>query len=122
MAQFGFATVTPTSQTPVHGPGLCFIEQSAVFIAIDYFDSTRFPYLPVAVQYRVDDLTSGNNIVPWTTIGPQVANLVTVTSPQNALVSLTRCQECHQVLFAITDDEGINYARAVYELIRVPGI
>jgi hypothetical protein len=122
MAQFGYANVSAESQTPVHGPGYCFIEQTAVFIDAAYFDSTRLPYLPSAVQYRIDDLTSGDNILPWTALKANYSTPITVTSEQNALISLTRMHECHQVLIAITDDEGTNYARVVFDLLRVPGL
>lgn len=122
MAQFGYANVSTESQTPVAGPGLCFIEQGAVFIKAEYFDLTRFPYLPAAIQYRIDDLTSGDNILPWTSIPADFSTPITVTSEQNTLISSTRCHECHQVLIAIADDEGINYARVVYDLIRVVGL
>jgi hypothetical protein len=122
MAQFGYANVSTESQTTVSGPGLCFIEQTAIFITAAYFDSTRAPYLPSAIQYRIDDLTSGENILGWTSIQAAYSTPITVISEQNTLISLTRLHECHQVLIAITDDEGTNYARVVFDLIRVPGI
>jgi hypothetical protein len=122
MAQFGYANVSTESQTQVHGPGLCFIEQTAIFITAAYFDSTREPFLPTALQYRIDDLTSGENILPWTALGAEVSSQITVISEQNVFVSLTRLHECHQVLIEISDEEGANYARVVYDLIRVVGL
>jgi hypothetical protein len=123
MAQFSYAAVTVASQKPANGAKTCVIEQSACFVTAAYFDLSRAPLVPVTVRYRMDDLASGENIVPWTSLTPAVSNQLTITSAQNTMVSLTRNSECRQVLLEITDaNADVAYARVVYDVLRVVGI
>jgi hypothetical protein len=119
---FGWATVTAVSQNGLPVARACYLEQSACRVTATYYDSTGTPFVPNAVSYRVDDVTSGANIVPWTTLTPDLTNTVTITSTQNAMISTSRASEAHQVLFQITDGTGnVSYADVEFDLIRVPG-
>src|SRR6185312_124103 len=131
MAQeYGSSTISAQSQTPeglVAGANPAqpaFLEYSACFVNASFVDSTSAPMAPRYLQYRIDDVTSGNQILPWTSLNPAASLQIAITSAQNALISGTRSHETHQVLLKITDASGNGpfYARCVYDLISVPGV
>ena len=108
------------AQARVQGARSTFLEGSACFVNASYYDINDLGFTPAAVQYRIDDLLSETNILPWTAIAPAAMNQVTVTSAQNQMVSLTRDSEEHQVLFQVTDGYGdVNYGRVIFNLVRV---
>lgn len=120
--RYGWGILTVLSQT-VQGARSAFIEESACEVTSSFFDTTGSPYVPVGVRYRVDDELSGASIVPWTVLTPETSDLVNVTSSQNAMISLSRAHEAHQVLIEITDDFGsVSYARAEFDVYRVTGL
>lgn len=121
--RFGWADVNALSPNGLPVARACYIEESASFVTAAYFDANGIPFVPSAVQYRVDDVTTGANIVPWTNVSPSNINTVTITSEQNAMISQTRSSEAHQVLFKIADGFGnVSYADVAYDLIRVAGL
>lgn len=120
---FGHCTVDALSQNglPVARP--CYIEESACFVVASYFDNTSTAFVPNAVQYRIDDVVSGANILEWTSIVPGITNEVVVTSAQNAMINNSRSSESHQVLFQVTDGFGnVTYADVSFDVIRVAGL
>lgn len=120
---YGYAQITALSQNGLPVARACYIEGSSCVVTAAYFDRLGEPFVPNAVQYRVDDVTSGFNILPWTQVGPGLVNVITITSAQNAMISLTRASEAHQVLFQITDGTGnVYYADVQFDLIRVAGL
>jgi hypothetical protein len=123
LSQFGHANVLALSQSGYQAARSVYLELSACQVSIAYFDLNGNAFTPNAVSYRVDDVVSNFNIVPWTALAtPGDTNQVTVTSAQNALISYTRWHEAHQVLFQITDGVGdTNYARVLFDLLRAPG-
>src|SRR6185437_6826685 len=131
MAQeYGSATISAQSQTPeglVAGANPAqpaFLEYSACFVNASFVDSTNAPLAPHLLQYRIDDITSGEQILPWTSLTPASSLQIAITSAQNALISGTRSHETHQVLLAIMDPSGNGpfYARCLYDLISIPGV
>jgi hypothetical protein len=121
-AVFGWATVVALSQTGVQGAETAYPAGTFCFVVGSWYDMMGAPFVPSAVQYRVDDVLSGTNIVPWTPLTPSTSNQVTITSAQNAMISMTRPSEQHQVLFQITDFYGnTSYADVVYSIVRTPG-
>lgn len=131
MAQtFGYAVIEAESQTPegvVSGANPAqpaFLEGSACLVNANFFDTTGAPLVPNALQYRIDDIATGDQILGWTTVMSGSSVSVLVTSAQNALISTSRNHETHQVLFAITDPSGNGpfYARCLFDLLSVPGV
>lgn len=117
---FGRCALQVVSQSGYQGVESSFLELSACFVTAAYFDTNGNPWQPAAVSYRVDDVLSGKNIVPFTAIQPGTTNQVTITSAQNSLISLTRCWEVHEVTFQITDANGNESLAAVwFDLVRV---
>ncbi len=114
--------ISALSQAGVEGARSRFLTGSACFVSISYYDINNEPFIPNSVQYRVDDLVSQTNIVPWTTIAPGLSNLVTVTSAQNEMISASRQSEAHQMLFQIVDGSGDQcYARVIWDVVRALG-
>lgn len=117
--QFGWAEIVPLSQTATQGANSVYLAGSACFVTAAYFSSTGSPFIPTAVEYRVDDETSGENIVPWTSIAPAGVNQVTISAEENYMVSLSRPWETHVITFQITDGFGnVTLARHKFEVIR----
>jgi hypothetical protein len=107
---FGYANVVVQSQTSLQGSSTTIIEGSACLVNVAYFNQYGEPFVPNAVRYRVDDVTSGQNIVPLMGIGPiGTTSQVVITAGQNSMISLTRPWEQHQVLLQITDGLGQVY-------------
>ncbi len=118
-ALFGYATVVALSQTGVQSTETAYPAGTACLVLGSWYNLMGLPFVPTTLQYRIDDVVSGTNIVPWTSLVPASSNQVTVTAAQNYMVSLTRQSEQHQVLFEITDFYGnVSYADVVYDLVR----
>lgn len=123
--RFGWANIVAMTQAAngIQAAMSTYVENSACIISASYFSMTGQTFTPTAIQYRVDDVLTGSNMVPWTSVSPAPTNQVIITSAQNAIVSYSLSSEQHQVLFQITDGFGdINYARVLYTLMEVPGI
>jgi len=97
-----------------------YLAGSMCYVRANWFDIAGDPWQPAAVQWRMDDITSEQNVVAWTPIPiPQTTNQIVISSVQNAMISYTRNHEVRQVLFQITDFYGnVAYARTLYMLIR----
>lgn len=120
---FGRAVITALSQSGFQGARSTYIEQSACFVTAAYFDINGVPFIPTAVTYEITDELSAAVILPATPITPALVNQVTISSAQNALISLTRLYEVHEVLFSITDGNAdVALARVKFDLLRVVGL
>jgi hypothetical protein len=120
--QFGYAVVTALSPTGLPTAHAVYPELSSCQVTAAYFDTHGIAFQPNAVSYRIDDVATNFNILPWTAIVPASVNEVTITSAENAMISNTRWHEKHQVLFMVTDQfNDVSYARVIFDLIRIPG-
>lgn len=132
MAQeFGSCTILAQSQTPegiVSGANPAqpaFLEFSACLVNASFVDTTGAALVPATLEYRIDDIVSGQQVLTWTPVTPIASSIqIVVTSTQNALVSNSLCHETHQVLLKITDPAGNGpfYARCLFDLLRIPGV
>lgn len=110
-------------------PTEAFLENQTVWATAAWFDQNGNPFIPAAASYRLDYIVGYEQgvldsvqVLAWTALTPATTNTVVITSAQNALVSATGSSELHQVLFQCTDAAGnINYARGLYNLVRVAG-
>jgi hypothetical protein len=119
--EYGWTFVTATAQRGGYQPARStFLAGSMCYVKAQYFDITGDPWQPFAVQWRMDDLTSQQNVIAWQPIIlPQTENQVAISSVQNAMISYTRDFERRQVLFQVTDFYGnVAYARTIYTLVR----
>ena len=119
---FGFASFTVVPFRPVrdsHAPAGMAVSanDAACIVTASLFTSIDAAFEPSALSYRVDDLASGANLVPWTALP---ADSTTQVEVQNTMVSNSRRTEIHQALYQITDARGnVFYARALWEVLRI---
>jgi hypothetical protein len=119
LSRFGSATVIAVSQTAYQAAQSAYVEGSTAYVQATYTNDMGLPFVPQAVWYRIDDLDTNTNILGWTSLVPSFVNEALITSQQNAIVSLTRDFEQHQVLFQIIDGYGdTNFAGTVFDLVR----
>jgi hypothetical protein len=115
---FGWGTVAMSTPNGLPVTQAAYPQNSSCYATLSLFDTTGAPYSGASVlAYRIDDRTGGNDILSWTPI-PVIAtvNKVTITSPQNALVSNTRTWETHQITFQITDSGNVFYVASQFDI------
>ena len=121
--RFGWAEVVALSQSGVQPDEPAYVEGSAVYVQATYFDSTGVPFVPNAVSYRVDDVSSGVNIAPFQSMIPGTTNVFVIPSSENYMVNATRDSEEHEVLLQIIDGFGdASYEFTRFYVIRVAGL
>ena len=119
---FGYAQILALSQTGIQSAESAYPESGACQLQASWFDADRNPYTPLLLNYRLDELESMVELLPWTSLTPSSVNTVTVTSAQNAMVNSARESETHQALFQITgQDNNVSYARATFKITRTVG-
>lgn len=121
-ARFGYAVVTPLSQSGVQAAEQAYVEGSTVYVEVAYFDSTGAPFTPNVVTYNVTDVNSGTSLVSSTQVIPAESEIITIKGAQNYMVSLTRASEQHAIVVAVTDGFGnTGYGQATFDVVRAPG-
>lgn len=120
---YGRADIIVFSPTGLPAVLATFIAGTSSLIEIDYFNALNEPFTPDGVRYRVDDVITSANLLPFTPIAPGMTNTVTLPGSVNVMINNTRSSEEHQILFEITDSFGnVNYTLATFALIRVAGV
>src|ERR1017187_5186715 len=81
-------------------------EGSACVVGASFTNSAGAAFTPTSITYRVDNIDSGANIVPSTSVTPAASVSIKVTGAQNALLStLLACEE-HRLTLTVTDGSG----------------
>lgn len=122
--QFGYADINLLSPTGLPVVLAVYIAGTTFIATITYFNSKGLPFVPLRVQYRIDDVNSGLNLLPYTDIEDvELSNAITIPGADNTMINNTRNSEQHQLLFRITDGlSQISYVRAVFEVVSTTGI
>jgi hypothetical protein len=95
-------------------------EQSACYADVHYYGPDGAAYLPSAVRYKLENITTRDLVKPWTTITPDYFNRVTVSAVENTMRTSIRREETMQVTFEITTALGdVQHKYAQYDLIRI---
>ena len=77
-------------------------EQSACYVNASHYNDLGEPLVPSAVDYRIDDVTNGRAILPWTSLSPSTLQRVLITSAQNAMDTVRiRSREIHRITFRV---------------------
>jgi hypothetical protein len=95
-------------------------ELSACFATCECLDEQKQPFAPAILRYKVDDVSNGINVVPYTTI-PGAASIakVTISSAQNAMNAASELQETRRVTFEVTAPGGnVAYPYQDYDIVR----
>jgi hypothetical protein len=122
-ALFGSAIVVALNQAQ---PVLVAAEQEylaggACQVQCSVFDNAGNPLAPIILRWRMDDLASDTNVIPWTPIaeaGP--VSTVNISATQNAMISFTRDYEERQVMFSIEDSSGAVYQADTRYVLKQP--
>lgn len=113
--------IEAVAQLPFKVAESSFIEQSACLINTTYLSLAGTPFVPASIQYRIDDVTSGANIVPLTSLDLSTGNQVIVTAAQNAMISNSLPFEQHEFSVFVVDGTGQQYvARQRFIIVRTP--
>lgn len=80
---------------------------STLKLLLTSLDFDGEPFIPTTMQYRIDDLESGQGVLQWTTIvAPEAYQEITITPQQNTMLFQYRDSELRQLTVAITDENG----------------
>ena len=118
LLRYSYALVEPLSQTGVHAAEETYQAGSMCYVNTAYYTAPNQLFVPRSISYRVDDVASGYNIVPWTTLPQAAQNTITVTGAENYVIDQARTFEQHQITIAVTDQTGATaYQPAVYTIM-----
>ena len=118
LLRYSYALVEPLSQTGVQAAEESYQAGSMCYVNTAYYTAPNQLFVPRSISYRVDDIASGYNIVPWTTLPQAAQNTITVTGAENYVVDQARTFEQHQITIAVTDQTGATaYQPAVYTIM-----
>ena len=118
LLRYSYAIVQPVSQTGVQAAEESYQAGSMCYVNTAYYTAPNQLFVPRSISYRVDDVASGYNIVPWTTLPQAAQNTITVTGAENYVVDQARTFEQHQITIAVTDQTGATaYQPAVYTIM-----
>ena len=121
--EFGYASINVETQTDVPTTIVTIIEDSSCFVNASFFNPQGEPMLPQNVQYRLDDVKSDTNIIPWTDVDPAGTVRILIPPSANKIIDLAVTSEDKQVLFQITDDfNNVFEADVVYTVKKVSGL
>ncbi len=115
LLRYSYALVVPLSQTGAQAAEESYQAGSMFYVNAAYYSAPGQLFVPRAISYRIDDVVSGFNVLPWTTLPQAAQNTITVTGAENAIIDRARQFEQHQVTVAVTDQTGVTaYQPAVY--------
>ncbi len=81
-------------------------EKSPIRMTMVFTDFDGSPLIPNTVEWRLDDLTNGAEVVAWTALGgPASTMTVTVPGDNNIIDDETHVKEVH--LFGVRVDDGL---------------
>ena len=118
LLRYSYALVEPLSQTGAQAAEESYQAGSMFYVNAGYYSAPGQLFVPRAISYRVDDVASGFNLVPWTTLPQAAQNTITVTGAENYIVDKARTFEQHQITVAVTDQTGVTaYQPSVYTVM-----
>jgi hypothetical protein len=90
-------------------------ENTALTLTISFADDTGAEIIPATAEYRLDDVSSGAEILTWTSITPSTAALdIIITEAQNAILDSTREREKKRLTARFTYGADNKQATAEY--------
>ncbi len=79
-------------------------ERNSIGVTAYFRDSSNAASAPTTVHYRIDDLTTGTNILAWTSVSAAVSVSITVKSAENKIVDQSNKRERRQI--TVSADKG----------------
>lgn len=96
-------------------------EGTGTKLSLTHLDDNDAKFTPIAVSYRIDDLTNDREVLDWTAIPtPASTNTITITQATNQIKSRGLPRELRQVTVNVTDSSGaVAQDIFIYTLITI---
>lgn len=75
-------------------------------LSVSFVDTDGVAGAPATVSYRVDCLTTGQEVVDWTSVAPAASVNITVSTVQNKIINDANRRELKRVLIKSVDSGG----------------
>lgn len=72
-------------------------KSSTSYVTISLKDKAGAAAAPTAITYRIDCLTTGFNVRPWTAVAPAASVEITLTADDNAIVEESNQRERRRI-------------------------
>lgn len=84
-------------------------EGSSLTVEAIPLDEDGAPFTPVSMRYRIDCLTTGREVLGYTSISvPSTSNLIVVTGALNAIINQGNARERRQITVETTSSQVRN--------------
>ncbi len=96
-------------------------ERSSITIAANFRNASDAAEAPTTVHYRIDNLSTGDNIVAWASVSASASVSITVKAGENIIKNEGNRRERYQITVAAdkdTDDETRDVAFWICENIE----
>ena len=98
------------------------LERSSFTTSAEFRDSAHADDAPTTAHYRIDDLTTGQNILDWTALTPAASISITVKSSENRMLSSAHVTERRQITVAADKGtDGETRDTAIWEVENIGG-
>ncbi len=98
-------------------------EKSPLYMTMVFTDELDAPLIPTTVDYRLDDRTNGNEVVPWTSLPSPAATMnFTVPGDKNTIEDETHVKEVQ--IFGVRVDDGLpgeGHSELIYNVLNLQG-
>ena len=96
-------------------------ERSSFPVNANFRDSSDAASAPTTIDYRIDNLSTGDNILDWATVTPASSVTITVKASENIIKNEGNRRERYQITVSAdrgTDDETRDTASWICENIE----
>ena len=98
-------------------------ENSSLTLTASFYDVASALSAPTTARYRIDDESSGREVLGWTSLTVSTQVVIAVTADQNTL--LNRTNKVEQRIITVQADHGLSSAWSddyIYEISRLDGL
>lgn len=96
------------------------MERAETNLTANLLNDSDVPTAPTALQYRIDDAVTGEEILPWTNLTPAAQVTITVTPEQNRI--LNRMNRVEERQLTLRGDNEATLGQIVWQVERVRGL
>ena len=98
-------------------------EKGTLYVTAKFYDIDDELFTPADMDYRIDCLTSGEEIRGWTTLVPAESVSIAITGSDNRIVASTHSREIRQLVVRYTDALGnTQKSQAQYRVDNLQGV
>jgi hypothetical protein len=81
-------------------------EEGTLYFTVKFYDTDDALFTPSSAAYRIDCLTSGNEVRAWTDLIPADVITIAVTGSDNQIYDEARSREIRQMVIKYADGSG----------------